>query len=237
MCVFFFYNNYQTELIDPALKGTMNVLNTCKETPSLRRVILTSSTAAVLFRQPPVEASDVVDETFFSDPSLCRETKNWYPLSKILAENAAWEFAKDNGIDMVVLNPGFIFGPLLQPTLNFSVELIVDFINGKNPFNSRFYRFVDVRDVALAHIKALETPSANGRYIIDGPIMSVSDIIDILRELLPDLCIADTNEESVMNEMLCKVCVEKVKNLGVEFTPMKSSLRDTIVSLKEKCLL
>ena len=45
------------------------------------------------------------------------------------------------------------------------------------------------------------------------------------------------NEESVMNEMLCKVCVEKVKNLGVEFTPMKSSLRDTIVSLKEKCLL
>jgi len=93
---------------------------------------------------------------------------------------------------MVVLNPGFIFGPLLQPTLNFSVELIVDFINGKNPFNSRFYRFVDVRDVALAHIKALETPSANGRYIIDGPIMSVSDIIDILRELLPDLCIADT---------------------------------------------
>jgi len=113
----------------------------------------------------------------------------------------------------------------------------VDFINGKNPFNSRFYRFVDVRDVALAHIKALETPSANGRYIIDGPIMSVSDIIDILRELLPDLCIADTNEESVMNEMLCKVCVEKVKNLGVEFTPMKSSLRDTIVSLKEKCLL
>ncbi|KAG7596420.1 unnamed protein product [Arabidopsis thaliana] len=235
--VFFTVKDPQTELIDPALKGTMNVLNTCKETPSLRRVILTSSTAAVLFRQPPVEASDVVDETFFSDPSLCRETKNWYPLSKILAENAAWEFAKDNGIDMVVLNPGFIFGPLLQPTLNFSVELIVDFINGKNPFNSRFYRFVDVRDVALAHIKALETPSANGRYIIDGPIMSVSDIIDILRELLPDLCIADTNEESVMNEMLCKVCVEKVKNLGVEFTPMKSSLRDTIVSLKEKCLL
>ena len=74
MC-FFFFNNYQTELIDPALKGTMNVLNTCKETPSVRRVILTSSTAAVLFRQPPVEASDVVDETFFSDPSLCRETK------------------------------------------------------------------------------------------------------------------------------------------------------------------
>lgn len=118
--------------------------------------------------------------------------QNWYSLSKTLSENAVWQFAKDNGIDMVVLNPGFIIGPLLQPTLNFSVELIVDFINGKNPFNSKYYRFVDVRDVALAHIKALETPSANGRYIIHGPNMSVNDIKDILRELFPDMCIVDT---------------------------------------------
>ncbi|AAC33209.1 putative cinnamyl-alcohol dehydrogenase [Arabidopsis thaliana] len=235
--VLFTVTDPQTELIDPALKGTINVLNTCKQVSSVKRVILTSSTAAVLSRQPPIGPNDLVDETFFSDPSLCRETKNWYSLSKILAENAAWQFAKDNGIDMVVLNPGFICGPLLQPTLNMSVELIVDFINGKNPFNKRYYRFSDVRDVALVHIKALETPSANGRYIIDGPNMSVNDIIDILRKLFPDLSIADTNEESEMNEMICQVCVEKVKNLGVEFTPMKSSLRDTIVSLKEKCLL
>lgn len=217
MCILF----YQTELIDPALKGTINVLNTCKKASSVRRVILTSSIAAVLRSQPPVGPNDVVDETFFSDPSLCRETKvlrlccehinfggfefflsflnfsfsflqNWYSLSKTLAENAAWQFAKDNGIDMVVLNPGFIIGPLLQPALNFSVELIVDFINGKNPFNSKYYRFVDVRDVALAHIKALETPSANGRYIIDGPNMSVNDIKEILLELFPDMCILDT---------------------------------------------
>ncbi|KAL1225198.1 Phenylacetaldehyde reductase [Cardamine amara subsp. amara] len=235
--VFFIAKDPQIELIDPALKGTLNVLNTCKKVSSVKRVILTSSTAAVLRRQPPIGPNDVVDETFFSDPSLCMETKSWYPLSKTLAENAAWQFAKDNGIDMVVLNPGFVIGPLLQPTLNSSVELIVDFINGRNLFNRKYYRFVDVRDVALAHIKALETPSANGRYIIDGPSMSVKDIKEILRELFPDLCIVDTNGEGEMDETTIKVCVEKVKNLGVEFTPLKLCLKETIISLKEKCLL
>ncbi|ESQ35921.1 hypothetical protein EUTSA_v10008138mg [Eutrema salsugineum] len=227
----------QTELIDPALKGTINVLNACKNADSVKRVIVTSSTAAVLVREPPLGPNDVVDETFFSDPTTCMETKFWYPLSKTLAENAAWKFAKGNGIDMVAVNPGFTIGPLLQPILNFSVEIIVDILNGKNPFNSRYYRFVDVRDVALAHIKALETPSANGRYIIDGPSMTIDDIKEILRELFPDLCLADMNGDSEMNEMNYKVCVEKVKNLGVEFTPLKSSLRDTVISLQEKCLI
>ena len=49
---------------------------------------------------------------------------------------------------MVVINPGYIIGPLLLPTLNLSVEIIVDMVKGKNPLNCRYYRFVDVRDVA-----------------------------------------------------------------------------------------
>ncbi|KAJ0237684.1 Epimerase domain-containing protein [Hirschfeldia incana] len=238
----FIVTDPQTELIDPAVKGTINVLNTCKKTSSVKRVILTSSTVAVLIRQPPLGPNDVVDETFFSDPSYCMETKFWYPLSKTLAEKAAWQFAKDNGMDMIVIVPGFIIGPLLQPTLNYSVEKVVDIINGKNPFHSINYRFVDVRDVALAHVKALETPSANGRYIMDGPSMTIYDIKEVMRKLFPDLCIADTNGENEMKdimtkEIIYKVCVEKVKNLGVEFTPVESSLRDTIISLKENCLL
>ncbi|WZY97315.1 hypothetical protein YC2023_069644 [Brassica napus] len=198
----FIVTDPQTELIDPAVKGTLNVLNTCKKTSSVKRVIVTSSTAAVLVRQPPLEPNDVVDETFFSDPNL------WYPLSKTLAENVAWQFAKDNGMDM-----------------------------GKNPFNCRYYSFVDVRDVALAHVKALETPSANGRYIISGPSVTINHIKETMRELFPKLCIDDTNGEGLMDGVNCTICVDKVKNLGVEFTPLKSSLRDTIISLKEKWLL
>ncbi|KAL0794683.1 hypothetical protein Bca101_066060 [Brassica carinata] len=234
----FIVTDPQTELIDPALKGTINVLNTCKKTSSVKRVIVTSSMAAVLVRQPPLGPNDVVDETFFSDPSVCMESKLWYPLSKTLAENVAWQFAKDNGMDMVVINPGYIIGPLLQPTLNLSVEIVVDMVNGKNPSNCRYYRFVDVRDVALAHIKALESPSANGRYIISGQSVTINHIKETIRELFPDTCIDDSNgSEGLMDGINCTMCVDKVKNLGVEFTTLKSSLRDTIISLKEKCLL
>lgn len=55
----------------------------------------------------------------------------WYPLSKTLAEECAWKFSKDNGIDMVAINPSFVFGPLLQPTLNLSAALILNLINGR----------------------------------------------------------------------------------------------------------
>lgn len=95
-------------------------------------------------------------------------------------------------MDLIAIVPGLIIGPLLQPTLNYSVEKIVDIINGKNPFHSINYRFVDVRDVALAHVKALETPSASGRYIISGPSVTINHIKETMRELFPDLCIDDT---------------------------------------------
>ncbi|VVA90399.1 unnamed protein product [Arabis nemorensis] len=143
--------------------------------------------ATVLFPRSPLGPNDLVDETTFSDPSFCEEEKLMYVLSKTLAEDAAVRFAKANNIDLIVMNPALVTGPILQPTLNFSVDVIVEFINGKNFFN----RFVDVRDVALAHVKALETPSANGRYIIDGPIVTANDIEKVLREFFPDLCIDD----------------------------------------------
>lgn len=54
----------------------------------------------------------------------------WYMLSKTLAEEAAWKFTKENGIDMVTINPGLVIGPLLQPTLNTSSESVLKLING-----------------------------------------------------------------------------------------------------------
>ncbi|KAK4379701.1 hypothetical protein RND71_001563 [Anisodus tanguticus] len=54
--------------------------------------------------------------------------QQWYNLSKTLAEEAAWKFAKENGIDLVTLHPGLVIGPFLQPTLNFSPEAILNFI-------------------------------------------------------------------------------------------------------------
>lgn len=56
----------------------------------------------------------------------------WYVLSKTLAESAAWNFAKEKGLDMVTINPAMVIGPLLQPTLNTSAEAIANLLNGTN---------------------------------------------------------------------------------------------------------
>ncbi|OMO51112.1 NAD-dependent epimerase/dehydratase [Corchorus olitorius] len=118
----------QAEMIDPAVKGTLNVLRSCAKVPSIKRVILTSSIAAIMFTEKPLTDYVMVDETWFSDAVFCEKSKLWYVLSKTLAEKAAWKFAEENGIEMAVINPGIVIGPLLQPTLNMSVMPIVNLI-------------------------------------------------------------------------------------------------------------
>ncbi|EOA37599.1 hypothetical protein CARUB_v10011960mg [Capsella rubella] len=235
--VTFTVTDYQVELIDPAVKGTLNVLGTCTKVSSVKRVVMTSSMAAVLFPVTPLGPDYLVDESCFSDPNVCSDKKLWYVVSKTLAEDEAWRFAKENGIDLVVINPGLVLGPLLQPSLNFSVSLIADLIKDKNDTVNKNSRLVDVRDVALAHIKAYETPSANGRYIIEGPIVTINDIEKIVHEFFPELNLVDKNEASEIIPVIYKLSVEKAKSLGIEFTPTEATLRDTILSLKEKCLV
>ncbi|KAL6288563.1 hypothetical protein ACE6H2_006073 [Prunus campanulata] len=118
------------ELIDPAVKGTLNVLKSCVKFATVKRVVLTSSTAAVIVNGRPLTPDVVVDETWFSDPLVCENLKQWYVLSKTLAEEAAWKFAEGNGIDLVTINPPYVIGPLLQPSLNLTVEVILNLKNG-----------------------------------------------------------------------------------------------------------
>ncbi|KAG6713521.1 hypothetical protein I3842_05G157200 [Carya illinoinensis] len=112
----------QAELIEPAVKGTLNVLRSCAKVSSVKRVVITSSLGAVVYSGKPLTPDVLVDETWFSDPAFCEESKLWYTLSKTLAEKAAWEFSKENGIDMVAMHPGWVSGPLLQPTINSSLK-------------------------------------------------------------------------------------------------------------------
>ncbi|GKV27471.1 hypothetical protein SLEP1_g36644 [Rubroshorea leprosula] len=182
--VFLAANDQQAELINAAVKGTLNVLKSCAKVASIKRVVLTSSMAAVSYNGKPSTPDVVIDETWFSDPTFCEKSKLWYALSKTLAEDAAWKFAKDNGIDLVTINPGVVIGPILQPTLNLSVELILNIVTGRElpPFN----RFVDVRDVAYAHNQAFEIPSAAGRYCMVESTVDVSKLWKILHQLFPE---------------------------------------------------
>ncbi|KAF8028336.1 hypothetical protein BT93_E1066 [Corymbia citriodora subsp. variegata] len=181
----------QAELIDPALKGTLNVLRSCAKVSSIKRVVVTSSIATVSYIAKPLTSGGVVDETWFSDPDFCEKSKFWYVLSKILAEKAAWESAKENEIDMVTINPGFVIGPFPQPTVNLSVEVILKFVNGAQTFPNECYCFADVRDVAHAHVLAFEIPSACGRYCVVGEVIHCHDALKILQKLYPTLHLPD----------------------------------------------
>ncbi|KAM5552194.1 phenylacetaldehyde reductase-like [Rosa sericea] len=227
----------QAELIDPAVKGTLNVLKSCVKFPTIKRVVLTSSMAAVVLNGRPLTSNVVVDETWFSDPLLCQELKEWYFLSKTLAEEAAWKFAKENGIDMVTINPSYVMGPPLQPTLNLSVEMVLDLKKDVNGVAIANYTSTDVRDVASAHIQAFEVPSASGRYCLVANVTPIHEALKILKELHPSLCPPEICEHDTPSAPEFQISQEKAKSLGVSFLPLEVSLRDTVECLKEKGFL
>ncbi|KAL0387937.1 UNVERIFIED_CONTAM: Cinnamoyl-CoA reductase 2 [Sesamum radiatum] len=154
--------------------------------------------------------------------------KRWYWVAKTLAEKAAWEYAQENGINLVILHPGFVIGPLLQPTLNTSSQLILNVLSGSQDF--RDYQFVDVRDVASAHILAFENPSATGRYILVGTSITHSHLQHILHELYPSLNLPTIGERNPTFQ----VSKKKAESLGIKFMPLEVSLKDTVESLMQK---
>ncbi|KAK6138320.1 hypothetical protein DH2020_027904 [Rehmannia glutinosa] len=224
----------QAELIDPALKGTLNVLRSCAKTPTVKRVVLTSSIAAVSYDDKPRTPQMVIDETWWSDPEYCTRVKKWYVLSKTLAEDAAWKFVKEKGIDMVAINPPMVIGPLLQPTLNTSCAAILNLVNGSETYPNSTYGWVNVKDVANAHILAFENPEANGRYLMVERVAHYSEIVNIMRQLyptyqLPEKCADDKPFPAKYN-----VSKEKALSLGLKFAPVEQGLKETVESLKEK---
>ncbi|KAJ8900281.1 hypothetical protein K2173_024921 [Erythroxylum novogranatense] len=227
-------NNPQADLIEPALKGTLNVLKSCTKAASIKRVIVTSSMASVAYNGKALTPDVIVDETWFSDPSFCESQKLWYVLSKTLADEAAWKFAKESGIDMVTINPGYVIGPILQPTVNVTTGLIFESINARK-FPDDTFRFVDVRDVANAHIQAFEVPSASGRYCLVGRVGDTVEVLKIVREHYPTLHFPE--EVPGGKDLILpfhNVSNDKAKTLGINFTPLEMTVIDTIESLKEK---
>lgn len=232
----FFSSNPEAEVIDPAVKGTLNVFASCAKAPSVKRVIFTSSTAAVVHTGIPLTNETVVDETWFSTPENCKGAKGeCYCISKTLAEDAAWKFAKENGIDMVSVNPAAVIGPMLQPTMNVTTFYYVyNLINGSETYPNATFGWIHVKDVAEAHIRAFEIPSANGRYILSETVANFSELVKILHELYPSLKLPDKCEDDRPLEATYKISQDKAKTLGIEYIPLKAALKETVEDLMEK---
>ncbi|XP_050893982.1 phenylacetaldehyde reductase [Lathyrus oleraceus] len=230
----FVVDDPQTQLIDPAVKGTLNVLKSCAKSASVKRVVLTSSIASVAYNGRPRTQEVVVDETWFSNADFLCDQKMWYSYAKTSAEEAATKFLTENNIDYVVMNPAVTIGPLLQPVLNQSSAFIFDLINGSDTFMNAAFGWINVKDVANAHILAYEDSSASGRYCLVERVIHFSELTKILSHMYPTLQIPNkcADDKSLMQTF--HVSKEKAKKLGVEFIPLEVSLREIVESLREK---
>ncbi|KAJ4981740.1 hypothetical protein NE237_032577 [Protea cynaroides] len=225
-------NNLE-QVLDPAVTGTINVVNAAAEA-KIGRLVLTSSIGAV--HMNPNRDFEVVDETCWSDLEFCKNTQDWYCYAKTIGEKAAWKEATEKGLDLVVVIPSVVLGPSLQPTLNASALHILKMLNGTHKtYLNTVQGYVDVKDVALAHILAYETPSASGRYLCTESIIHRGDIAKLLTELFPDYPIPSKCSDEVNPTAIpYKFSNQKLKDLGLNFTPMKQCLYDTVKSFQEK---
>lgn len=151
-----------------------------------------------------------------------------------MAEEAAWNFVKENGLDMVSINPAVVIGPLLQPTVNTSVVAILSLVNGSETYTNATFGWVHVKDVAEAHVLAFEIPSANGRYLLNESVNHVSEIVKILRELYPNLKLPNKPADDKPFDPAYKVSKKKVESLGINYILLKTSLKETVDCLIEK---
>ncbi|AQL04872.1 Dihydroflavonol-4-reductase [Zea mays] len=118
-------SNPEVEVIAPAVIGTTNVLKACYEA-KVRRVVVVSSCGAV-YANPIYPKGKVFDEDCWSDEDYCRKKEDWYLVSKTLSEREALAFAAKTGLDVVTVCPSLVFGPLMQPTVNLSSEMILKY--------------------------------------------------------------------------------------------------------------
>ncbi|KAH8935325.1 hypothetical protein BDL97_17G022500 [Sphagnum fallax] len=223
----------QAQLIDPAVKGTLNVLASCVKART-KKVVLTSSVAAVAYT-PKRKSTSVVDESWWSDSDYCQEAKALYVVSKTLAERAAWDFVKERNLDMVAINPSMVIGPVLQASKNTSNEYILDFLNGTTKtFRNSCIGCVGVKDVAMAHILAYESATATGRYICAEQLLHYADLVTLLSKLYPTypICAKDADETEARVPVFT-LSAQKVKDLGLNFQPIEEVIHETVTSFKE----
>lgn len=177
----------QKELIEPAVNGTENVLNSAKEVSSVKRVVVTSSCAAIY--------TDAIDTVNAPEGKLTEEVWNTtasldyqpYSLSKTLAEKKAWEIAhSQHKWDLVAINMPGVFGPPLNPhnTTSESINILKMLGDGQLKMGAPRMGIgvVDVRDVAEVHFRAGFTPEAKGRYITSA---HETDLLKMAEVLIP----------------------------------------------------
>ena len=166
------------ELIRPARDGALRVLDAARA-EGVRRVVMTSSVAAIIGSRTDKE---VFDENDWTDPD--DTTVSPYNQSKAVAERAArQDVAEHGGPEFVTVNPALVVGPIARPEVNASVEIVAQLMNGSIPAVPDYgYAYIDVRDVADLHVASLLTPeAAGGRFPAAAEFLWMEEVATLLR--------------------------------------------------------
>ncbi|XP_068642028.1 cinnamoyl-CoA reductase 1-like [Aristolochia californica] len=222
------------EVLAAAVEGTKNVINIAAEV-GVRRVVLTSSIGAI-WMDPTRSPDIVVDESCWSDAEYCKTTKNWYCYAKVMAERAACELSQERRIDLLLVNPVVVLGPLLLPTVSSSIVHVLKYLTGSaKTYVNAVQGYMDVRDVAKAHLLVYENPSAPGGYLCAESVLHRGELVEKLAKMFPQYSVPTRCSDEV-NSMKkpYKFSNKKLRDLGLQFTPLEESLRETVKSLQER---
>lgn len=240
----------QRDLVDPALQGTRNVLEEVNRTPSVKRVVLTSSCAAIYSDNADLKripAGTLTEEVWNTTSSLTHQP---YSYSKTVAEREAWEInGQQDRWDLVTINPSLVIGPGINPhATSESFRLAKQFGDGSTKTGAPRMGLgvVDVRDVAEAHVRAAFTPEAQGRHIISGHntdlLQMAGTLIDrygndypIPRRAMPRwlVWLAGPMVNKAMTRKMVSLNInlpfradngKSIRELGMEYRPMEGSM-------------
>ncbi|KAI1617504.1 hypothetical protein EDD36DRAFT_3316 [Exophiala viscosa] len=243
------------DFLEPAVTGTTSILEAIKDSaPSVKRVVITSSFAAINHgsnKKPPFYDESVWNPITWEEAA--QDKTKAYRGSKTLAERAAWSFMDTARptFDLVTINPSLVFGPAAPhlssgdlDSLNTSNLRILHMIQGKMKEKlepTGFYSWVDVRDVAIAHVRALEVPGASGnRFLLLTDYYTNKRIAEVIASMSPELrkklpANLDEAEDDLPppEERYLFSNKQSIEVLGIEYTSLDKSVKDTVQSLLE----
>ncbi|XP_038988188.1 putative anthocyanidin reductase [Phoenix dactylifera] len=237
-------DHVQSKITEPAVKGTLNVLQACSRAGSVKRIIFTSSISTITAKDDKGESRELVDESSVTPITEVWNTKpkGWvYVLSKLLTEEKAFQFAKERGIHLVSIIPPTVAGPFLTTSVPTSVQVLLSSITGDPNLypilvsvHSRLgsIPLVHIEDICNAHIFLMEQAGAEGRFICSVGSSTMPQLTDLLSLEYPSFS-SKRFAEGFPDAVPPVISSMRLTNLGFKF---KYGVRDIIEQSVACCI-
>ncbi|XP_062079633.1 putative anthocyanidin reductase [Humulus lupulus] len=233
----------QSNIIDPAISGTLNILRSCLKSKSVKRVVFTSSISTLSAKDRDGKWRGVVDESCQTpiDHVWNKKASGWvYVLPKLLTEEAAFRFASENGVDLVSVITPTVAGPFLTSSVPSSIQVVLSPLTGDSELfrilsavNARMgsIALVHIEDICRVHLFLMEHAKADGRYICCAQSWPLCKLLNHLAQRYP----CSNLERSVrdVEQVPSEISSKKLRELGFEY---KHGIEDIISQTVTACL-